>query len=103
MGTKKEYDERVAELLPTGAWRELTNPDAWHAQHWQKRRADLIEMCGDVSDADVIAAHKNLRDLPAILGKRSTDEHRKVVDARRKEINAELKTLPAAGAAPPGP
>src|SRR5690606_9786797 len=95
MGTKKEFDERVAELLLTGAWRELTNPDAWHSQHWQKRRADLIEVCGGVSDDDVIAAHGDLADLPGILGKRSPEEHRKVVEARRREINAELKQLPA--------
>lgn len=94
-GTKREFDDRVDELLPAAAWRELTNPDAWHAQHWQKRRQDLIDICGDVSDADVIAAHPELADLPGILGKRTPDEHKKVVEARRREINAELKQLPA--------
>lgn len=95
MGTKKEFDQRVEELLPTSVWRELTNPDAWHSQHWQKRRADLLEICGDVSDEEVLAAHPELSDLPSVLGKRSIDEHRKVVEARRREINGELKSLPA--------
>lgn len=94
-GTKREYDEAVADLLPAAAWRELTNPDAWHAQHWQKRRSDLIEICGDVTDEDVIEANPDLADLPEVLGKRTTDDHRKVVAARRKEINAELTLIPA--------
>ncbi len=94
-GTKREFDDRVAELVPAAAWRELTNPDAWHAQHWQKRRSDLIDICGDVTDEDVIAAEPDLVNLPGVLGKRSPDEHKRVVLARRKEINSELKLVPA--------
>lgn len=94
-GTKKEFDEKVSELVPSDAWRELTNPDAWHAQHWQKRRQDLIDMCGDVTDADVIDARPDLAELPTILGRRTPDEHRKVLEARRREVNQELKLLPA--------
>jgi len=94
-GTKREFEERVDQLVPLAAWRELTNPDAWHSQHWQKRRQDLLSICGDVSDADVIAARPDLADLPEVLGKRTPDEHKRVVEARRREINAELKALPA--------
>lgn len=94
-GTKREFDDRVAELVPAAAWRELTNPDAWHAQHWQKRRSDLIDICGDVTNDDVIGAHPDLADLPGILGRRTVDEHRRVIDAKLKDINMELKLLPA--------
>ena len=40
------FGVQIARFRPTSAWREQTNPDAWHAQHWQKRRADLIDICG---------------------------------------------------------
>ena len=91
---KKEYDARIAEIAPEGTFRLLTDPDAFHALHWQERRKVLLDVCGDVSDADVIASDPSLADLPAILGKRSLDEHRKVVDARRKEMNRELQAIP---------
>lgn len=91
---KKEYDARIAEIAPEGTFRLLTDPDAFHALHWNERRRILLDVCGDVTDADVIASDPSLADLPGILGKRSLEEHRKVVDARRKEINRELLAIP---------
>ena len=91
---KKEYDARISEIAPEGTFRLLTDPDAFMALHWQERRRILLDVCGDVSDADVIASTPDLADLPGILGKRSLEEHRKVVDARRKELNRELQAIP---------
>lgn len=91
---KKEYDARIAEIAPEGTFRLLTDPDAFHALHWQERRKVLLDVCGDVSDADVIASDPALAELPKLLGKRTLDEHRKVVDARRKELNRELQAIP---------
>lgn len=91
---KKEYDARISEIAPEGTFRLLTDPDAFHALHWNERRRILLDVCGDVTDADVIASDTSLADLPEILGKRSLDEHRKVVDARRREINRELQAIP---------
>ena len=91
---KKEYDARVAELAPEGVFRLLTDPDAFMSLHWEKRRALLLEVCGDVTDAEVIASSSDLEALPGILGKRSLDEHRKVVDSKRREINRELQAIP---------
>jgi chromosome segregation ATPase len=54
----------------------------------------LLEICGDISDQDVIDSNFKLSLLPAILGKRSLDDHRKIVTARRSEINKEMERLP---------
>jgi len=91
---KKEYDQQIAQIAPEGVFRLLTDPDAFHSLRWQERRQVLLDVCGDVTDEDVIAATPELADLPDILGKRSLDEHRKVVDARRKELNRELQAIP---------
>lgn len=93
---KGEYDQRVAALMDEGAFRLLTDPRHFNENlKWQERRKLLLEVCGDVSDADVIASDPELSPIPSFLGKRSIDDHRKVVHARRKEINEELRTLPA--------
>lgn len=92
---KKEYDETIAEIADESIFKLLTNPRFFNDQlHWQKRRALLLEVCGDVSDSDVIASDKALATLPDILGKRSLDDHRKVIAARRTEINRELDKIP---------
>ncbi|MGL5513773.1 MAG: AAA family ATPase, partial [Sporomusa sp.] len=73
----------------------LTNPTFFNEQlHWQKRRETLLQICGDISDDDVIASDKTLAGLMQILNVRSLEDHRKVIAARRSEINKELERIP---------
>jgi predicted nucleic acid-binding Zn-ribbon protein len=92
---KKEYDARIAEIADESIFRLLTDPRYFNeVLHWQKRRELLLEVCGDVSDAEVIAIKKDLAKLGDILGNRTIEQHRKVVQARRSEINKELEKIP---------
>lgn len=93
--SKTEYTARVAEIADEKTWRLLSDPGAFQALHWQERRRVLLEVCGDVSDSDVIAGNEELADLPGILGKRTLEEHRKVIASRRPQLNRELQELPA--------
>jgi len=92
---KKEYDEKIAEIADENIFRLLTDPRYFNeVLHWQKRRELLLEVCGDVSDAEVIASKKELSKLADILGNRTIEQHRKVIQARRSEINKELEKIP---------
>ena len=92
---KKEYDARIAEIADENIFRLLTDPRYFNeVLHWQKRRELLLEVCGDVSDAEVIASKKELSKLADILGNRTIEQHRKVIQARRSEINKELEKIP---------
>ena len=92
---KKEYDAAVADIVDEDVFKLLTNPRYFNDMlHWQKRREILLEVCGDITDADVIASDKDLSKLPGILGDRSLDDHRKVIAAKRTEINRELDRIP---------
>lgn len=92
---KTEYDARIKELCDENAFRLLTDCRAFNEQlHWQERRKLLLEMCGDVSDKDVVASEKKLAPLASVLGKRTLDDHRKVLQAKRTEINRELERTP---------
>jgi len=92
---KKEYDAAVADIVDEDIFKLLTNPRYFNDMlHWQKRREILLEVCGDVSDADVIASDDALGRLPEILGNRSLDDHRKVIAARRTELNREINKIP---------
>lgn len=90
-----EYKARVAQIADESTFRLLTDPRYFNEQlHWQKRREVLLQVCGDVSDQDVIASDRTLADLPNILGNRTLADHRKVIAARRTEINKELDKIP---------
>jgi chromosome segregation ATPase len=92
---KKEYDAKIAEIADEDAFKLLTSSAYFNKEmHWQERRELLLEVCGDISDEDVIASDKALKDLPSVLGKRSVEGHRKVITAKRKEINRELERIP---------
>lgn len=92
---KKEYDAAIADIIDEDAFKLLTNPRYFNDMlHWQKRREILLEVCGDVSDADVIASDKALARLPEILGNRTLEDHRKVLAARKAELNREMDKIP---------
>jgi len=90
-----QYREAVASIADEQVFQLLTSPLFFPgAMHWTKRRELLMEICGDVTDADVIASSGDLAPLADILANRSFDSHRMVVAERRKKINKELETIP---------
>jgi len=92
---KGDYDARIATLADEAVFKLLTSPAYFNEQmKWQDRRQLLLEVCGDISDADVIASDEALAALPGILGKRTLEDHRAVIGARRTEINRELQRIP---------
>lgn len=92
---KGEYEARIADIIDEDTFKLLTNPKYFNEHlHWQKRRELLLEVCGDVSDHEVIQSNKDLSELPGILNDRTLEDHRKVIQARRTEINKELEKIP---------
>lgn len=92
---EKDYQAAIAEIADEAVFRLLTDPVHFPERlHWQARREILLEVCGDVPDAVVIASTDELADLPEILGARSIDDHRKVAQARKRKINEELQRVP---------
>lgn len=92
---KSEYEAAVAEIIDADAVRLLTDPSYFaEDMHWTDRRTLLLDVCGDISDSEVIGADERLEPLRTIMEKRKLDDHRKVVRARRTEINRELERIP---------
>lgn len=92
---EKEYKEVVNTLIDESIFKLITNPLYFNETYsWQNRRKLLLEMCGDISDEDVIASHDELRRLAELLEGRTVDDHRKVVAAKKTAINKELDMIP---------
>lgn len=81
----------------------LTMPDYFPEQlSWDTRRKILLEICGDISDDEIIAANDDLKELKDFLRMNgtaeqyyTTDEYKKVAAARRGDINKQLTEIPA--------
>lgn len=92
---KKEYVDKVDSIVQEDVFKLLTSPSFFNEQlKWQDRRKILLEICGDITDEEVIASDKSLAALPSILQGRTIENHRKVIAARRAEINKELEKIP---------
>lgn len=92
---KKEYDGYLAGICDEKLFRLLSDPTFFSTHlSWQERRTMLLKVCGDITDADVIGASPALAALPALLGRHTIDEFRKIKQASRKETNSELERIP---------
>lgn len=92
---KGEYDAKIKEIAPENLFKLLTSPMYFNEHlHWQDRRRMLLEVCGDIPDEEVIKVNKELKDLPKILGKFDLESKKKIIQARRAEINKELDRIP---------
>ena len=91
---KKEYVAAIEGIASEETFKLLTSPTYFNSLHWEKRRAILMDVCGDVSDEYVIKTTPKLKDLPKILNGKTAEQYKKIVAAKRKEINAELDKLP---------
>ena len=92
---KKEYDEMIGSIVNEDVFKLLTNPLYFNEQlKWQDRRKTLLEIAGDITDEEIISSNESLAKLTEIIGKRSIDDHKKVVAAKKKEINQELDRIP---------
>ena len=92
---EKEFKDTINSICHEGVFKLLTNLRHFNEHMgWQDRRKVLLEACGNISDADVIASNEKLQPLAAPLLKRKIDDHRKVIKSRLTEINKELEKIP---------
>ena len=97
---ENEYKAKIAEITGDETiFRLLLSPTAFPALPWQKQRAILLDCCGDITDAQVIASDDALAPLTELLKKYAVsktplDDLRKVTLGRRTEINKQIDQLP---------
>ena len=92
---KKEYTDQINAIIDENAFKLLTNPFFFCTQlKWEDRRKALMGICGDVSDADVIATDKSLEALTEILNSKSISDQRKIIAERIKKLNKDIEAIP---------
>ena len=90
-----EYKEYISSIIDEDTFKLLTNPSYFNEQlKWEDRRKILIEVCGSVSDEDVINSDKKLSGLKEIISDRTLEEHKTVVKSKMSKINEKIKDIP---------
>lgn len=89
------YKRRIAELIDERQFKLLT--DVWAVtkeMHWKDRRTLLAEICGLPEDKQLLATAPQFTELDEKVGRRTVDEYKSVLMKQRKDMNANLNTLP---------
>ena len=92
---ENEYKRRIAELIDEQQFKLLT--DVWAVtskMHWKDRRTLLAEICGLPEDKQLLATTPRFAELNEKVGRRTVDEYKSVLVKQRKDMNANLNTLP---------
>ncbi|OMD03445.1 AAA family ATPase [Paenibacillus sp. FSL R5-0636] len=91
----REFQAEVDAIIKEELFRLLTSPSYFNeVLKKEERRKVLLEVSGDLTDAEVIHSNEDLAELPTILAGREMDAHKKVITARSAAINKEIKELP---------
>lgn len=101
---EKEYTATMITLCggSTEKMKMLTMPNYFPEEmKWEDRRKILLEICGDVTDEDVITSTTELKELPKFLLMPGTtdqhytvDEYKKIAGAKKTEINKQIQDIP---------
>lgn len=92
---EKEFKAEVDMLIREDLFKLLTSPTFFNEQlKKEERRKILLDVCGDITDAEVIHSNKALEGLSDVLNGREIEKHVAVVKAQMKKINEEIKELP---------
>lgn len=90
-----EFKQKIAELINENIFRMLTNPMYFNGGlKWQERRKIIFEMCGDMTDEEVIAAEPKLKKLGEHLNGKGIDDFKKVVSDKIAGLKKEKDNIP---------
>ncbi|MEN6475930.1 MAG: hypothetical protein ABFD81_18085 [Syntrophaceae bacterium] len=90
-----EFKNRIKGLIDEGVFRLLTDPRYFNeVLIWQKRREILLKVCGNVSVAEIINGNPDLAGLTNLLSGATVDDLKRIIAAKKKDINEALEKLP---------
>ena len=93
--TKREFDAKVSGIIAENVFRMITNPFYFTSLKAEDQKAMLLEMAGDVTDADVARLDPAFADFLAALAGTDIQEKAREVKAKKSACKEELKVIPS--------
>lgn len=98
---QEEYQAKIAGMLDEKLFKLLTNTTYFNSMKWQDRRAVLLSIAGKIDDSEILQELFNAngtigyQELITILKKKSVEEYKKEISAKKKKLKDELDLFPA--------
>ena len=89
-----DYKRYIDSIIDEKIFKLLTNPLYFNEQlSWQERRTILMELCGNITDEDVISKNDSLAELPALLQGRSIDDFKTMLKASIAKTKKQIENI----------
>ncbi|WP_289049858.1 ATP-binding protein [uncultured Acidaminococcus sp.] len=90
-----QYKKTVTSILDESLFKMLSDPLYFNEKmKTEDRRKALVEMVGEITDEDVVAAHSELKEVPAILNGIGIDDCRRGLKLAQKKVGQERDGIP---------
>jgi len=90
---KLDFQKEITSIIDEQTFKMITDPYYFSLGiHWQDRRELVMKITGDIEDTHVVNSKPELSNLN--LEGKSIEDFRLSVAAKRKKLNAELKSIP---------
>jgi len=90
---KKEYEERIKEIVDEDIFRLITDPLHFNNLHWKERREVLTNL-QNVTDEEVITEDEKLEQLADALEKHDVEKHKESLKRKMNDLNDEIEKIP---------
>ncbi|NOW85575.1 DNA repair exonuclease SbcCD ATPase subunit [Clostridium beijerinckii] len=92
---QKEYNEKVAEILPDSTFKLISNPLYFNNLEWKKQREILLQIIGDIDQENVINHKDSLKPLETLLeGNTTVEDFRKKIKAQIAKYSKDKESIP---------
>ena len=98
----EEYQSKISAILQESIFKLITNTGYFNSLKWQERRNVLLQIAGKIDDKVVLDKIATLQNKDAIAkltaavnSKKSMEEYRRELGAKKKKIKDELELLPS--------
>lgn len=95
LSTKREYDAKVADLVPEEVFRLITDPYVFPRMGADQQKAILLSMAGDVADEDVAKGNADFESLLKAVQGLDFEAYSKEIGARKKAAKEQLAVIPS--------
>lgn len=98
----EEFQAKISGLMNESVFKLITNTAYFNAMKWQDRRNELMRMAGNIPVQDVLDKIMTIDNkdqftglINALNAKKTLDEYRRELAAKKKRINDEKVSIPA--------
>lgn len=95
----EDFQAKISGITNEALFKLLTNTTYFNSMKWQSRREVLLKLAGNISDDEIIAKISGSTDISllskAINAKKSIEEFKRELVAKKKKIKDELDLIPS--------